>query len=68
MKKDEDILKVFYHLVKELKKDIDFIKKSIEEEGFDIYDESIPICIPPEVYKKICKALKSKNIGFMGIT
>ena len=68
MKKDEDILKVFYHLVKGLKKDIDFIKKSLEEENFEAYEESSPICIPPEVYKKICKALKSKNIGFMGIT
>ena len=68
MKKDDDILKVFYHLIKELKEDVDYIKKSLNEEDFETYEESKPICIPPEVYKEICKILKSKNIGFMGIS
>ena len=32
------------------------------------YDGYEDIMIPEEVYKAICKELKSESIGFMGIT
>ena len=38
------------------------------KESLDLPYENSPINIPPEIYKEICKELKTESIKFMGIT
>ena len=58
----EKILKLLGGLDEEIE-DIEFI-----EEPQEFNDFENPIIIPPNIYKKICKELKSETIDFMGIS
>ena len=66
MKKYTDILRLLLGLIRGTEK-IERIEERTTE-SLDIYDENSPICIPPEIYKGICKELKTKRIKFMGIS
>ena len=66
MKKYIDIIKLFFRVLRG-REQLEYIEEHIDD-SFDIYDKNAPINIPPEVYKKICKELKTENIKFMGIT
>ena len=69
MNKDMKILEMILKLLKGIDIDIKEIKSSTENiDVMDNYNDKKPILIPPDIYKKICKALKSKTIGFMGIS
>ena len=69
MKKDTDILRIILNLMKGIDKDVKYLRDEISEEEIAEYKEAkIPICIPPAIYKKICKELGSKSIRFMGIS
>ena len=66
MKKYIDIIKLFFRVLRG-REQLEYIEEHIDD-SFDIYDKKSPVNIPPEVYKKICKELKTENINFMGIT
>ena len=66
MKKYIDIIKLFIRVLKG-KEQLEYVEEPIDT-SLDIYDKNAPINIPPEIYKKICKELKTENINFMGIT
>ena len=70
MKKDNSILTIILRLLKGIDKNIEDIKNIdiLHEDSSEFHSTKNPIIIPPEVYKEICKILKSKNIGFMGIS
>ena len=66
MKKYRDILRLLYNLITGKEQIL-----HLEENPTDILeicDKNSPINIPPEVYKEICKELKTESIKFMGIT
>ena len=69
MKKDSTILTMILKLLKGIDKNIESIKDiDILDESIEFHSSNSPIIIPPKVYKEICKELKSKTIGFMGIS
>ena len=62
MKKYTDILRLLLGLIKGTEK-IEYIDEEIKE-SLDLPYENSPINIPPEIYKEICKELKTENIKF----
>ena len=67
--KKPDFDKIIIKLLDEINKNIEGLVEDYRtEDTIEVHSENIPICIPPDVYKKICKELGSKSIGFMGIS